>query len=302
MRPLRLILPCLLAFSTAACGGSSAEEGGEADETGATGDTGDEGPACPMEEEDLTTEDIEPYFGCLEDGPCGSILQVWEFSLGQGFTASIAGYEEQADCWFEEFAKGTVGRYRMDVDFDGEPGYNTYDVYEGRMMERRQIDMTPDGIEAMRGPRNLASAEYWAACRPQWDGGEFLPECFYEGLVDCTAWGTEPQACGDEPGGGTGEDPEIDPPPVPWPDGGQYSGPCDSIGDCPGFGFGQSVTCLSETNTCTSACADASECDPAPEGDAVPSCTGGFGNCYLDCSGGQTCPAGMSCQGGQCGW
>lgn len=287
-------------LSFAACGGGGF--GGEGDAEGeGESESGGDASGCPADEE-LTTDDIEPYFACVDEGPCGSLFGVWDFSPGGGFTESIAGYEDVAECWFTELGKGTTGRYRIDSDFFDEPGYNTYDVFEGRMLERRQVDMTANGLEVQRGPRNLASADYFAACRAQWDGGEFLPQCFWDGFTQCTAWGTPAQACGDEPGGGTGEDPPIDEP-IPWPDGGQYSGPCSSIGDCVGFSFGQSITCDAETKTCTSGCIDASECDPAPEGDAVPVCVGGgLGQCRLDCSSGQTCPTGMSCASGVCGW
>jgi len=257
---------------------------------------------CPADEM-FSSEEVTPYFECVAAGPCAAIYQIWDYSLGGGFTASIAGSEAAAECWFEQLAAATRGRYRLDKDFFGDPGYNLYDVFAGGLVEWRQIDL-PEGepVEVRRGPRNLASADYWSSCRSQWDGGEILPECFYQGFADCSTWASPAQACGDEPGPGTGGDPPIEELPE-WPEGGQYSGPCDAIADCEGFVNGEAMTCAAETRTCTTGCLDVSECDLAPEGDAAPVCvSGGLGACHLDCSAGQTCPSGMACVGGLCGW
>jgi|GEM_PF-1340005 len=66
--------------------------------------------------------------------------------------------------------------------------------------------------------------------------------------------------------------------------------------DDPGLGF------------CTSGCTEAADCNPAPEtGDAAVTCddlTGDdMGNCFLDCSTGDSCPDGMICAFDQfCAW
>ncbi|WP_106089155.1 hypothetical protein [Enhygromyxa salina] len=294
-------LALLVLFTMLGCEDPGQADSSSSAETGTEGETNDEPVECPADEM-FISEDVEPYFECAAAGPCEAMYQVWDYSLSGGFTASIAGYEAVAECWYEQLAAGTIGRYRIDKDFYGDPGYNTYDVFAGGIVEWRQVDLPEGAVEVRRGPRNLASSNYWTTCRSQWDGGEFLPNCFYEGFAPCMVFASEDQACGDGSGGGTGEDPPIEELPE-WPDGGQYSGPCDSIGECAGFESGQAVTCAVETRTCTTGCFDASECDPAPNGDAVPVCAdGAIGACHLDCAGGQTCPTGMACAAGLCGW
>lgn len=74
-----------------------------------------------------------------------------------------------------------------------------------------------------------------------------------------------------------------------------------------------SLTCLSPAsgggyNVCAiKDCVDDCDCFAAPAtGDAVVYCAelsaGGSKACTLYCAGGQTCPDGMSCQGGYCFW
>ncbi|MCA9661946.1 MAG: hypothetical protein KC486_26645 [Myxococcales bacterium] len=75
-------------------------------------------------------------------------------------------------------------------------------------------------------------------------------------------------------------------------------GPCDEIcaldlsRQCIAAGDG------SGREFCTETCAAASDCPPAPGGAAVPDCVDpGMGSiCFLNCSGGAECPAGMVCQ------
>jgi hypothetical protein len=73
------------------------------------------------------------------------------------------------------------------------------------------------------------------------------------------------------------------------------------------------LTCLSPAsgggyNVCAiKGCVDDCDCFAAPaSGDAVVFCAelggGGEKACTLYCAGGQTCPDGMSCQGGYCFW
>lgn len=57
--------------------------------------------------------------------------------------------------------------------------------------------------------------------------------------------------------------------------------------------------------TCADACGDAADCDVPATGDVAPVCND-FGNniflCQLECTPQDTCPDGMECQFGYCGW
>lgn len=87
--------------------------------------------------------------------------------------------------------------------------------------------------------------------------------------------------------------------------------PAPAYGDCAN---NPDATCLAEETcleddggaVCTETCTMASDCGDAPEtGDAVVACDdlGAGDTCYLDCSGGQTCPDGMECLGDSyCHW
>lgn len=74
-------------------------------------------------------------------------------------------------------------------------------------------------------------------------------------------------------------------------------GPCDEICSLDLDNGCVSPSDGSGREFCTQPCADASECPPPPSGAAVAGCVDpGQGKiCFLDCSGGAACPAGMSC-------
>ncbi len=61
-----------------------------------------------------------------------------------------------------------------------------------------------------------------------------------------------------------------------------------------------------DASVCQQSCNDAAECPPAPPTGTAPIACGYVNaaapgqECYLDCSGGQTCPVGMSCSSGLC--
>ena len=115
---------------------------------------------------------------------------------------------------------------------------------------------------------------------------------------DTTAGGDATSSgSGDDSGGSSSTGPVAD----PQPDDGMYSD-CQLINDCVGL-----TTCVLATDTdgfcsrngCTDPVAD---CDPSPGGTATVACIEYAVQivpedvCALDCSGGATCPGGMSCQ------
>lgn len=94
-------------------------------------------------------------------------------------------------------------------------------------------------------------------------------------------------------------------------DGDSECTPPGVFGDCANAGLDACMAeslpqCLQDDpnmpsiGVCGRACADVCDCWAAPaDGDAPVTCkslvTGDDGTCVLDCSGGQTCPSGMSC-------
>lgn len=97
--------------------------------------------------------------------------------------------------------------------------------------------------------------------------------------------------------------PPTNPPPPPpiVVDAGQRGtvadyGRCTVTGDC----ASQGATCL--LKGCVPACSQTSPCPaPPPGGNLTPQCTGG--RCLMTCSAqGSTCPTGMACVSGACGY
>jgi hypothetical protein len=113
--------------------------------------------------------------------------------------------------------------------------------------------------------------------------------------------GGGPAATTEPPPEPTGDD-AGPPPDGAQPGAGMYA-PCLDAGACPGLGACfqtlDATTMMPSDGFCTIVgCADpALDCDPSPGGTAVPACytTGGSSVCALDCSGGATCPTGMTC-------
>lgn len=201
VRQLRLFaalsLCCSLSATLLACDNSDgADETGGDD--GGNGDDGDNLPSCPAEQT-LATEDFTPYFVCGETEPCPLIYQEIKLdTVNYEFVADISGSEAAAQCWFTELAAGTPGVYALNSKFfDEDVSRIRWRVYNGRVIERTLAeDLEGGGVEVSRGPRGLLGQQYWSDCASTYDGGPYLPTCFYDGVVDCTTWVDEMTACG----------------------------------------------------------------------------------------------------------
>jgi hypothetical protein len=71
-------------------------------------------------------------------------------------------------------------------------------------------------------------------------------------------------------------------------------GPCDTNGQC-----GEGLECVTATLNrgafCATSCRQASDCPQPSTGNATATCDTRTQTCRLDCSGGATCPDGMTC-------
>ena len=205
---VRVASICVLSLALAACGdGAASELGGEDGETGETGETGEAGDTgetggtdqatCIADETWTSSDEPALDLACVVDGPCDPIHQLWTFNLDtMWFDVSIAGSEDAAACWYEQLALGTPGTYVLDNDINGDISIGSWYVHTGGFVEWMQVD-DPDGERSgYHGYRHLVDAAVWTACAAQWDGGEFLPECFYESFLECETWASPSEICG----------------------------------------------------------------------------------------------------------
>jgi hypothetical protein len=129
-------------------------------------------------------------------GPCDPIMQIWTFNTETfWFDISAAGSEAAVACWYEQLALGTPGTYVIQNVINDKASSGTWYVHTGGFVEWIQAHEADDG-SSYHGYRNLVDAATWIACAGEWDGGETLPECFYEQFLECTVWASAAEVCG----------------------------------------------------------------------------------------------------------